>query len=101
MAEATPLFSRINPTVVSRRVSRAFGARPQALAGVGRTDDAYGDRILVFRRQKTSQTPLLEQLTLACGKGYRIPEPTRQADLLADRAKHEGEGETRGQGELF
>lgn len=29
--------------------------------------------------------------TLACGKGYRIPEPTRQADLLAERAKREGE----------
>lgn len=27
------------------------------------------------------------RLTLACGKGYRIPEPTRQADLLAERAK--------------
>jgi len=27
------------------------------------------------------------RLTLVCGKGYRIPEPTRQADLLAERAK--------------
>ncbi len=32
------------------------------------------------------------QLTLACGKGYRIPEPTRQADLLAERAKRKGLG---------
>ena len=32
------------------------------------------------------------QLTLACGKGCRIPEPTRQADLLAERAKREGLG---------
>ncbi|MGH7205816.1 MAG: deoxyribonuclease V [Nitrospiraceae bacterium] len=31
------------------------------------------------------------QFTLACGKGYRIPEPTRQADLLAERAKSGGE----------
>lgn len=30
------------------------------------------------------------RLTLACGKGYRIPEPTRQADVLAERAKREG-----------
>lgn len=29
------------------------------------------------------------RLTLACGRGYRIPEPTRQADLLAERAKRE------------
>ncbi|HXX74439.1 MAG TPA: deoxyribonuclease V [Nitrospiraceae bacterium] len=29
------------------------------------------------------------RLTLACGRGYRIPEPTRQADLLAERAKKE------------
>jgi deoxyribonuclease V len=29
------------------------------------------------------------RLTLACGQGYRIPEPTRRADLLAERAKRE------------
>jgi len=29
------------------------------------------------------------QLTLACGKGYRIPEPTRQADRFAEQAKRE------------
>lgn len=29
------------------------------------------------------------QLTLACGKGYRIPEPTRQADRLAEESKRE------------
>lgn len=33
------------------------------------------------------------RLTLACGKGYRIPEPTRQADLLVERAKRQGEAE--------
>ncbi|MFO0698577.1 MAG: deoxyribonuclease V [Nitrospira sp.] len=32
------------------------------------------------------------RLTLASGKGYRIPEPTRQADLLAERAKREDLG---------
>jgi deoxyribonuclease V len=30
------------------------------------------------------------RLALACGKGYRVPEPTRQADLLAEQAKREG-----------
>lgn len=29
------------------------------------------------------------RLTLACGKGYRIPEPTRQADRAAERTKRE------------
>ncbi|MEK6634068.1 MAG: deoxyribonuclease V [Nitrospirota bacterium] len=29
------------------------------------------------------------RLTLACGMGYRIPEPTRQADRLAERTKRE------------
>jgi len=29
------------------------------------------------------------RLTVACGKGYRIPEPTRQADLLVEKAKRE------------
>lgn len=32
------------------------------------------------------------QLALACGKGYRIPEPTRQADHLADQAKRDALG---------
>ncbi|HZC68479.1 MAG TPA: deoxyribonuclease V [Nitrospirales bacterium] len=42
------------------------------------------------------------EFTLACGKGYRIPEPTRQADLLAERAKHEDvQADQGGQGELF
>ena len=30
-------------------------------------------------------------LTLRCGKGYRIPEPTRQADLLVEKAKRESQ----------
>ena len=29
------------------------------------------------------------RLTLCCGKGYRIPEPTRQADLLVEKVKRE------------
>ena len=43
------------------------------------------------------------ELTLACGKGYRIPEPTRQADILADRAKHSDVlvEDQASQGELF
>lgn len=34
------------------------------------------------------------RLTLVCGKRYRIPEPTRRADLLAERAKR-GDRENR------
>jgi len=43
------------------------------------------------------------ELTLACGKGYRVPEPTRQADLLAARAKHSDVQveDQASQGELF
>jgi deoxyribonuclease V len=32
------------------------------------------------------------RLTLSCGKGYRIPEPTRQADRFAEQAKREALG---------
>jgi deoxyribonuclease V len=32
------------------------------------------------------------QFTLACTNGFRLPEPTRQADHLAERAKREAEG---------
>lgn len=31
------------------------------------------------------------RLTLCCGKGYRIPEPTRQADLLVEKFKRESQ----------
>jgi deoxyribonuclease V len=31
------------------------------------------------------------RLTLCCGKGYRIPEPTRQADLLVEKVKRESQ----------
>jgi len=31
------------------------------------------------------------RLTLSCGKGYRIPEPTRQADLLVEKVKRESQ----------
>ena len=31
------------------------------------------------------------RLTLCCGKGCRIPEPTRQADLLVEKVKRESE----------
>jgi len=43
------------------------------------------------------------EFTLACGKGYRVPEPTRQADILAERSKSEDArgGEQGSQGELF
>jgi deoxyribonuclease V len=36
--------------------------------------------------------PQAIRLTIACGKGYRIPEPTRQADMLAERAKRDTRG---------
>ncbi len=34
------------------------------------------------------------RLTLACTKGRRIPEPTRLADWMVERAKRDGESET-------
>jgi len=35
------------------------------------------------------------RLTLQCTKGFRLPEPTRQADLLAGLSKRDAEGDTR------
>lgn len=37
-------------------------------------------------------------LTLRCAKGFRIPEPTRQAHILAERAKREGSVRREGSG---
>ena len=56
----------------------------------------------VCRRLRAEGYALVTELTLACGKGYRVPEPTRQADLLAERAKSHGEQEKQGvQSDLF
>ena len=35
--------------------------------------------------------PTAAELVLACGGGYRLPEPTRQAHLLSNRLRLEGE----------
>ena len=71
------------------------------IGAVVRTKDGV-QPVFVSIGQKIDLAQAIE-FTLACGKGYRIPEPTRQADLLAERAKHEGgaAGEPEGQGELF
>jgi len=72
----------------------------EARGSVSDLRDDGGDVIGAVVRTKDSVQPVFVsighkidlaqaiELTLACGKGYRIPEPTRQADLLADRAKH-------------
>ncbi len=34
------------------------------------------------------------ELVLACGRGYRLPEPTRRAHLLSNRLRREGKAGT-------
>lgn len=58
----------------------------QVIGAVVRTKDGV-QPVFVSIGHKIDLAKAIE-LTLACGKGYRIPEPTRQADLLAARAKH-------------
>ncbi len=73
-------------------VSYLYDNEGQVLGAAVRTRDgvrpvfvSIGHRISLARAIK---------LTLACAKGYRIPEPTRQAHLLAECAKRNA-GRTR------
>lgn len=70
----------------------------RVIGAVVRTRDGV-QPVFVSVGHKIDLTQAIE-FTLACGKGYRIPEPTRQADLLAERAKREGEQQG-GQCDMF
>lgn len=71
--------------------------KPKPVAGSDAAFDVGNGRVCVRTRDRVNPAFVsvwhriglaqAVQLTLACGKGYRIPEPTRQADLLAERAK--------------
>ena len=82
-------------------VSNLCDDEGEVIGAVVRTKDGV-QPVFVSIGHKIDLAQAIE-FTLACGKGYRVPEPTRQADLLAERAKH---GEVTGeqqekQGELF
>jgi deoxyribonuclease V len=78
------------PGLVRRATAPLRDAKGRVIGAVVRTRDrvrpifvSIGHRIGLAQAVR---------LTLACGKSYRIPEPTRQADLLAERAKREALG---------
>ena len=89
------------PKQVRGSVSNLCDDEGQVIGAVVRTKDGV-QPVFVSIGHKIDLAQAIE-LSMACGKGYRIPEPTRQADILAARAKHGGElGEEQGsQGELF
>lgn len=68
-------------------VTSLYDANSNVIGAVVRTRDRVRP-IFVSVGHKIS-LPHAIRLTLACGKGYRIPEPTRQADRLAEQAKRE------------
>jgi deoxyribonuclease V len=67
--------------------SKLYDVSGKLMGAVVRTSDRVKP-VFVSVGHKISLAEAV-RLTLACGKGYRIPEPTRQADLLAERAKRE------------
>ncbi|MEC4670076.1 MAG: deoxyribonuclease V [Nitrospirota bacterium] len=76
-----------DPALSRGSVSYLYNGRGQVLGGVLRTRDkvkpvfvSIGHRIGLAQAIK---------LTLACAQRFRVPEPTRQADCLAARAKRE------------
>jgi deoxyribonuclease V len=73
-----PAPSRGSVSFLYNREGRVIGAAVRARDRVKPVYVSIGHKIGLAQAIR---------LTLACGKGYRIPEPTRQADLLAERAK--------------
>lgn len=68
--------------------SKLYDAHGRVIGAVVRTRDGVKP-VFVSVGHRISLAEAV-RLTLACGKGYRIPEPMRQAHLLAERAKREG-----------
>jgi deoxyribonuclease V len=77
-----PASSRCSVSDLRDRDGHVIGAAVRTRAHVKPVYVSIGHRISLAQAVK---------LTLACGKGYRIPEPTRLADLLAGRAKRDRE----------
>ncbi len=68
-------------------VSYLYNGRGQVLGGVLRTRDKVKP-VFVSIGHRIGLTQAIK-LTLACAQRFRVPEPTRQADSLAARAKKE------------
>ena len=88
--------------VIGCAKSRLVGTFKEPARGRGSTSRLYdpaGQTIGAVLRTRDGVKPLFVsvghriglreaiRLTLACGTRYRVPEPTRQADALADQAK--------------
>jgi deoxyribonuclease V len=75
------------PGVTRPAVSHIYDQDGRVIGAVVRTRDRVKP-VFVSIGHRISLAEAV-RLTLACGKGYRIPEPTRQAHLHAERAKTE------------
>ena len=73
------------PALRRGALSYLYDGKDDVIGAVVRTRDRVRP-IFVSVGHKVSLNQAV-RLTLACGKGYRVPEPTRQADILAGRAK--------------
>lgn len=68
-------------------VSSLYNQTKQVIGAVIRTRDTIKPVFVSIGHRL--ELPEAIRLTMACGKGYRIPEPTRQADLFVEKAKRE------------
>jgi deoxyribonuclease V len=75
------------PGLTRGMISKLYDQEKDVVGAVVRTRDRVKP-VFVSVGHRISLAEAV-RLTLACGKGYRIPEPTRQAHLLAERAKRE------------
>ena len=75
------------PAAKRSSVSNLYNAAGHVIGAVLRTR-AHVKPVFISTGHRVGLKEAI-RLTLACGKGYRIPEPTRQADLLVEKAKRE------------
>ena len=75
------------PAAKRGSVSDLYNAAGEVIGAVLRTRD-HVKPVFVSIGHRVGLKEAI-RLTVACGKGYRIPEPTRQADLLVEKAKRE------------
>ena len=77
------------PALSHGAMSYLYNKTDQIIGAVVRTRDRTKPVFISIGHQIDLTEAI--QLTIACGKGYRIPEPTRQADLLVEKTKRESQ----------
>ena len=78
-----------DPPLTRGSQSNIYDEHPEIIGAVVRTRDEVKPVFVSIGHRIDLDEAV--RLTLSCGRGYRIPEPTRQADLLVEKVKRESQ----------